>query len=65
MRTAPGWTTQSVAEFEVLTAALSNWGRWGADDELGTVNLLTPERAAAAAAGVRSGVTVGLGRTLT
>jgi kynurenine formamidase len=54
-----------VAEFEVLAAALSNWGRWGADDELGTVNLLTPERAAAAAARVRSGVTVGLGRTLT
>ena len=30
----------------------SNWGRWGADDDLGTVNLLTAERAAAAAAEV-------------
>ena len=21
---------------------ISNWGRWGADDELGTLNLITP-----------------------
>ena len=26
----------------------SNWGRWGADDERGTLNLLTPERVLAA-----------------
>jgi kynurenine formamidase len=24
-------------------AAVTNWGRWGADDERGTLNLLTPE----------------------
>ena len=23
---------------------LSNWGRWGDDDELGAVNLITPEK---------------------
>src|ERR1700733_8913406 len=23
---------------------LSNWGRWGADDRLGTLNLITPEK---------------------
>lgn len=34
---------------------VSNWGRWGADDELGTVNFITPERRAAAAALVRTG----------
>ena len=28
---------------------LSNWGRWGKDDELGTINLITPEKRAAAA----------------
>ena len=22
--------------------SLSNWGRWGADDQLGTLNLITP-----------------------
>ena len=33
----------------------SSWGLWGDDDELGCLNLLTPERAAAAAALVRRG----------
>jgi hypothetical protein len=23
---------------------LSNWGRWGEDDQLGTLNLITPEK---------------------
>ncbi len=23
---------------------LSNWGRWGQDDQKGTLNLITPER---------------------
>jgi hypothetical protein len=32
-------------EAEVLQyfTTLSNWGRWGADDQLGTLNLITPE----------------------
>ncbi len=33
----------------------SNWGRWGPDDELGTLNHLTPARRAAAAALVSDG----------
>lgn len=33
----------------------SAWGLWGDDDETGTINLLTPERVAAAAKLVRSG----------
>ena len=33
----------------------SAWGLWGKDDELGTLNLLTPERVAAAAQLVRRG----------
>ena len=37
---------------------LSNWGRWGQDDQLGTLNLVTPQRRAAAAALVREGITV-------
>jgi len=28
---------------------LSNWGRWGKDDQLGTVNLITPAKRKAAA----------------
>ncbi len=43
---------------------LSNWGRWGDDDQLGCLNHLTPERVRAAAAGVRSGRTVSCARPL-
>ena len=39
---------------------LSNWGRWGEDDQLGTINLITPEVRKRAAALVKQGVTVSL-----
>ncbi|MGN6474418.1 MAG: cyclase family protein [Mycobacteriales bacterium] len=42
-------------EFFALAESVNNWGRWGADDERGTLNLITPEAVAAAAAEVRSG----------
>jgi kynurenine formamidase len=32
-----------------------NWGKWGPDDELGTLNYVTPEKVAAAAGLVRKG----------
>ena len=38
----------------------SNWGRWGADDNAGTVNLITPEKRREAATMVRSGRAVSL-----
>ncbi len=38
----------------------TNWGLFGKDDQLGTVNFLTPERVKAAAASVRKGVSFGL-----
>jgi len=38
-----------------MAGALSNWGRWGPDDERGTLNLITPEKRAAAATLVRRG----------
>jgi kynurenine formamidase len=41
---------------------LSNWGRWGADDQMGTVNLITPEKRKQAAALVQDGVAVSLAR---
>ena len=43
---------------------LSNWGRWGPRDQLGTLNLVTPETRTAAAALVRSGRTVSCARPL-
>ena len=39
-----------------------NWGRWGDDDQKGAVNLITPEKRAAAAALVRNGRTVSMSR---
>jgi len=41
--------------------ALSNWGRWGPDDELGTLNFITPEKRRHAASLVVSGVTISCG----
>jgi kynurenine formamidase len=49
-------------EFLRLLTSLSNWGRWGPTDELGTLNYLTPAQVAAAAAEVIDGITVGCGR---
>src|SRR5688572_15769744 len=43
---------------------LSNWGRWGPDDELGTPNLITPEVTKRALATVQEGVTVSLAREI-
>ena len=34
---------------------IKNWGRWGPDDERGTMNYLTPDKIAAAAKLVRKG----------
>ena len=39
---------------------LSNWGKWGKDDQAGTVNLITPAKRKAAAALVRDGIAVSL-----
>lgn len=39
---------------------LSNWGRWGPDDEMGALNLITPEKRRAAADLVTEGFTVSL-----
>lgn len=50
----------SRAQFEAWMEEISNWGRWGEDDELGTLNLITPEKRKAAAALVRDGVSVSL-----
>jgi len=41
---------------------LSNWGRWGSNDELGAINLITAEKRRQAAGLVRAGVSVSLAR---
>ncbi|MGW1306836.1 hypothetical protein ACWD5R_45575, partial [Streptomyces sp. NPDC002514] len=42
----------------------SNWGRWGADDELGTLNLITEEARARGAAEARTGRAVSLAQPI-
>lgn len=39
-----------------------NWGRWGADDQRGAINLITPEKRIAAARLVRTGRSISLSR---
>jgi kynurenine formamidase len=57
----PGLTADDVARYH---RELSNWGRWGERDQLGTLNLVTPDKRRAAAALVTSGRAVGCGRAL-
>jgi kynurenine formamidase len=42
-------------ELKELAAKLSNWGRWGPDDQRGTLNFLTPEAARRGTAAVKRG----------
>jgi hypothetical protein len=44
---------------------LSNWGRWGPDDQIGTLNLITPEKTVQATRLVTDGVTVSLAHFVT
>jgi len=43
---------------------LSNWGRWGPEDEKGTINLITPEVRQQAASLVTEGISVSLEREI-
>lgn len=44
-----------------LAARVRNWGRWGDDDEIGTLNLITDEVVKAAAGEIRTGKRFALG----
>ena len=52
------------AQFDEWMTTLSNWGRWGKDDERGALNLITPEARRRAAALVKTGTTVSLSRQI-
>ena len=53
-------TRTTLVEVEGWISDLSNWGRWGDDDELGALNLITPEKRLQAAALVQTGQTASL-----
>src|SRR6187549_2034972 len=51
------------ADIDRWMTELSNWGRWGKEDELGAMNLITPAKRKQAAALVKEGVSVSLSRS--
>ncbi len=72
---APATTAQSAkppaprqnltkAQFDEVFKQVSNWGRWGNSDQMGTLNLITPAVRREAAKEVRVGVSVSLARDL-
>lgn len=63
--TAPAGPTadrspKNAAEFDEMFRRISNWGRWGQDDQLGSANLVTPAKRKQAAALVKNGLSVSL-----
>ncbi len=50
------------ADYAAMYRDRRNWGRWGDDDQVGAINLITAEKRAAAAGLVRNGRTVSLSR---
>src|SRR5215469_7949413 len=51
-------------QVEQWMTGISNWGRWGQDDQRGTLNLITPEKRKQALKMVRDGVVISLAHTL-
>ena len=50
------------ADVDRMMEELSNWGRWGKEDQLGAINLITPAKRLRAARLVQEGVSVSLAR---
>src|ERR1700752_3462354 len=57
-------TGLTAAGVETYLSELSNWGRWGDDDRIGTLNLITDEVRVAAASIIRTGRAVSLSRPI-
>jgi len=51
-------------EFHELAREVNNWGRWGPDDEIGTINLITPDVVRRGAACIETGTVFTLGLPL-
>jgi len=51
----------TMKDFRRVADDVRNWGRWGGDDELGTLNLITADKVAEAASTVKKGTVISLG----
>jgi kynurenine formamidase len=49
------------ADFQEVAGHVRNWGRWGKEDQLGTLNLITPDKVKQAASLVKQGKLFPLG----
>src|SRR4029078_5119156 len=61
-RTNTEETGLTTAGIEAYLTSLSNWGRWGDDDRIGTLNLITDEVSVPAASAIRPARAVSLSR---
>lgn len=48
----------SVSDMDAIVTQVKNWGRWGADDQRGALNLITPQVRQRAVATVQDGITI-------
>ena len=62
---APQVKQTSKEQFDRWMTQVSNWGRWGKDDQRGALNLITPAKRHQAAALVTTGTAVSLSRNVT
>lgn len=53
---------ETAADFVQLMTQLSNWNRWGKDDQLGAVNLITPAKRRQAVSLVKEGASFSMAR---
>jgi len=58
-------TSLTRAQFDAMLARVDNSSRWGPQDELGTLNLITPDVRRAAASELRNGTSISLAREIT
>src|SRR6185437_15148198 len=57
----PAKERSSMESYRDIGARLSNWNRWGPEDERGTVNFITPDKLVSAARLIRTGKVFDLG----
>jgi kynurenine formamidase len=57
-------TPPTAAEYAAYGSRFNNWGRWGDDDQLGTLNFITADKRREAAGLVRDGTVVSLANPL-
>ena len=55
---------EKLASYNAMFDRISNWGRWWPEDQLGTLNLITPEKRRNAANLVQAGLTASLARNM-